>query len=365
MITNSLRWLSTALTLVALVATLLPLWRYDAWWIRACEFPRVQIIGLTLVAILGLLLPKPRLPIDWVWAAALAICLAFQLYRVFPYTPLAPRQVLDATPKQGATHVSILVANVLQHNRQAAPLLAHIDRWQPDLVLAVEVDSWWLEQLAPVRTTYPYTVERPLDNTYGMALFSQKPLVDPRVEELIETGVPSIHTGVRLESGRTIRLYGLHPRPPYPAESSDTTERDGELLLVGREIDRHRQPTLVAGDLNDVAWSYTTRLMQRVSGLLDPRQGRGLYSTFHAGLPLVRWPLDHVFHSEHFKLVRLERLGKIGSDHFPIFVELSLDPLASIQQEAPQTKPGDTARAVEKIEAAEQEGDANPTTGDG
>lgn len=48
-----------------------------------------------------------------------------------------------------------------------------------------------------------------------------------------------------------------------------------------------------------------------------------MYNSFNARVPVLRFPLDHIFHSEHFRLVRLERLGKFGSDHFPLFIELS------------------------------------------
>ena len=62
-----------------------------------------------------------------------------------------------------------------------------------------------------------------------------------------------------------------------------------------------------------------------MSGLLDPRIGRGLFNTFDAGNPIFRFPLDHVFHSSHFRLFRLCRLPKVGSDHFPVLVELNLE----------------------------------------
>ena len=60
-------------------------------------------------------------------------------------------------------------------------------------------------------------------------------------------------------------------------------------------------------------------------GNRDPRCGRGMFNTFHADYPFMRFPLDHVFHSAALALVAMRRLPHIGSDHFPILVELQLD----------------------------------------
>ncbi|MEZ5363268.1 MAG: endonuclease/exonuclease/phosphatase family protein [Bryobacterales bacterium] len=87
-------------------------------------------------------------------------------------------------------------------------------------------------------------------------------------------------TDVRLPSGQRVRLYGLHPAPPAPQYSETTSQRDAELILVGREAKLYDKPVVVVGDLNDVAWSHTTRLFRRISGLLDPRIGRRTMSTF-------------------------------------------------------------------------------------
>ena len=74
---------------------------------------------------------------------------------------------------------------------------------------------------------------------------------------------------------------------------------------MGKQIHDHQRqrPTIVCGDLNDVAWSFTTQLFLRLSKLMDPRKGRGLYNSFNANSRVFRFPLDHVFHSDEFKLI--------------------------------------------------------------
>ena len=341
------------LAAVLVIATLLPLWRHDAWWVRACEFPRVQIMIFGLALVATYLLFAPRTTTARIALALALPCVAFQAYRIFPYTPLASKQVQAAAAPRAGASVSLLVANVLMDNRRAEGLIEHVRRQSPDLIFSIETDDWWRERLRELDADYPYVVEQPLANTYGMLLHSRWELIDARIRFLVEKDVPSIHAKVRLPAGRRVQLHLLHPKPPHPAETLETTERDGELLLVGREVGRNDEPTIVAGDLNDVAWSYTTRLLQRISGLLDPRIGRGLYSTYHARVPILRWPLDHVFHSDHFELVRLERLAGFGSDHFPVLAELALDPRAPYQQQEPLPEAGDLERVEDKIEESE------------
>ena len=89
-----------------------------------------------------------------------------------------------------------------------------------------------------------------------------------------------------------------------------------------------------------------------MSGLLDPRIGRGFYNTFHAHYPFIRFPLDHCFHSKHFRLISFRRLGKFGSDHFPVFIALSYEPDAAATQEEPQASAAQQRESDEKIAEA-------------
>ena len=338
-----------------LLVTLLPIFRQTAWWIRICDFPRLQIVaGLALALLGGLLLPEARSFAHSLLVVSLAVALVYQLSRIWPYTALHRKQVADASrpADDNDHHLSIMVANVLMYNRDASRCLGHVRYLRPDIMLAVETDDWWLSQLESITKDYPYTCHAPLPNTYGMLVFSRLPLIEPQIRYILDPDIPSFHGCVRMPNGITVNLHFLHPKPPAPQESKNSARRDAELLVVGKVIQHHEGPTIVAGDLNDVAWSHTSELFRRLSRLLDPRIGRGLLPTFHANHKLLRWPLDHVFHSAHFRLQEIKRLTHIGSDHYPIYIRLSYEPKGWQEQDngLEASDADDHQEAEEKIE---------------
>lgn len=207
-------------------------------------------------------------------------------------------------------------------NRGYRPLIELVEARDPDLVLLLEPDARWAAAIAPLRERYPHQLAPPLPNTYGLILLSKLPLDEMELRHIMLPNVPSVAGQLTLAGGATIDFYGLHPKPPVPG--TDTDARDAELVIVGTEVRESGRASIVMGDLNDVAWSDTNRLFENVSGMIDPRIGRGFYPTFTADYPLLRWPLDHAYYTDHFALMRMERLPDIGSDHFPLLVELCL-----------------------------------------
>jgi len=248
-----------------------------------------------------------------------AALLAYQLYWIVPYTRLGKKQVRGIKSTTDAPKIKIITSNVLMTNKSSQKLLNLIEHYQPDVLVTLESNQWWEDSLSSLHDNYPYRIARPLDNLYGMHVYSKYKLSEIRVMDLIQRDIPSMHCHIHISADTKVKCHFLHPAPPSPTENETATPRDKELLLIAGEVKPKQEPTIVTGDLNDVAWSPTTRAFRKKSGLLDPRMGRGFFNTFHAQHVLARWPLDHIFHSDHFRLIDIKRLPSIDSDHFPLY----------------------------------------------
>ena len=339
--------------LFLIAGTLVNLSKHPHWSVRLWDFPRVTtaIVAAAVGVTYGVFFHARWW--DWLLLAGLAFVLGRQLYMIYPYTPLGPKRVKRSTRPPGDESLRLVMSNVLMENEQ-------FDKWHevvraadPDVIVAVETNAAWDAALRPLERDYPHCVRQVQENYYGMVLYSRLEIEKSEVRFLVQDDIPSIHATVKLRDGQRVCVHALHPRPPEPIRDQDSAPRDAELVMMGKEIDRHQRemPTIVCGDLNDVAWSYTSQLFLRLSKLLDPRMGRGMFNSFNANTRLFRFPLDHVFHSDEFKLIGLRVLPHVGSDHFPVFIELSCQPEAARDvQPEPSERRADQEEAAEIIE---------------
>ena len=315
-----LRWIVGALAALLLAAVVIPIFEDNSWWVRILIFPQAQFaILLVLVAIaVPFVFPMrhtgPKLLLGVVVAA-----LVYQATYLLPFTPLwasNARQVESCSPEN---RLRVLVLNVREGNEKAEPVIELVERVQPDVFLALEIDSYWARNLQPLNASLPHVVSASRDSPWGLMLFSRLPLLSPEVRYLVEDYVPSIKAGVQLASGEVINFYGLHPKPPLMHSSS---QGDAEVLRAGREIRQSGEPAILAGDLNDVPWSYAQEHFREVSGMVDPRLGRAFDATYKADNPFMRWPLDYVYFTPDFALIAFDPLGDVGTDHFPLLASL-------------------------------------------
>nr|WP_136251315.1 endonuclease/exonuclease/phosphatase family protein [Ningiella ruwaisensis] len=316
--------IAVTMSFVCLIVTVLSILPFDHWLFRAWEFPRLQISIICIVNILVLMSLNASYfeAVSTLCVVLNALVLLFQGHWILPYTPFYKSEIRRS--KSPKVQLSVLTSNVLMHNRQAFKLIELVNKHQPDILITLESDIWWQQQLDDGLDDYPHRVPVPLDNLYGMHLYSKHPLSNVDVLYRIKNDIPSITCNIEIDE-QSIRAFFVHPEPPSPTEAETAKPRDKELLLYAKEAALSKQPLIVTGDLNDVAWSPTTQAFREKSGLLDPRIGRGFFNTFHAQHIWARWPLDHIFVSEHFSLVEMKRLPSIGSDHFPLFTKLAID----------------------------------------
>lgn len=80
----------------------------------------------------------------------------------------------------------------------------------------------------------------------------------------------------------------------------------------------------MVGDFNATPWSYPFRRLMASTDLSNSALGFGLDLSYPAdGNPLVRVPIDHLLFSDGLAVVD-RRLGPaMGSDHFPLTVDLA------------------------------------------
>ena len=293
---------------------------------RMWDFPRMQIAAVGAVLLLILLAVRVW---RWGWiggtvALSLAAAVLYSGWRLAPYQGAWLTDIADVGQCPVDGRLSVVVANVLQENDDHERLMRVVGTADADVVVLLEVDRGWLDALAPLIARYPYRVLEPRDNTYGMAVLSRLSLANARTLSTFGDDTPLVTGVLQMPDGAGVRLWAIHPRPPRPTQ--DTANRDAELVMTARQVRARPCPAIIAGDLNDVAWSRTTTLLKDVSGTLDPRIGRSPIPTFNAHWPAgLRWPLDDVFATSDFTLLSLGRLEATGSDHFPYRVALCLE----------------------------------------
>ena len=315
-------------TLVVLLSLASLIYDVSYWYTKVLDFPRTQylIVALVCLVLFGLLNRQWGFP-AWALTLGLVATIGIQSFDVLPYL-IGPKQVPDARPGEvnDGNTVSLLLANVLISNRQSDAFLDIVRDRDPDLLLVMENDRWWADRLAPLGDRYPFSMEYPAGNGYGMSLYSKLPLADRQTLFFNQDSVPSFHVRVTLPDGRPFRLHAMHPVAPVPSDRFPDNKGEREVAF-GQLSDLLAQdslPVMVAGDFNDVSWSHTSRLLQDQGMLYNVRLGRGLYNSFDATSPILRWPLDHYFVSETFAAVELERLPEFGSDHFPMYARFVL-----------------------------------------
>jgi endonuclease/exonuclease/phosphatase (EEP) superfamily protein YafD len=278
--------------------------RYD-WHADLITHFTMPALAVTLLAAAGAI-RRHR----WIAVALLGLALV----QAVPLVRYAGTNPVRADPLT-RERLRILLANVLVENTRYEDLDRLIRREQPDVIGLVELTPEWVAGLQGIRSRYPYGVDDP-SGTKGLALWFREPptAIDVPARPL-PGAAPFLHAEFRF-AGRSRHLWLLHPTMPFVRRGRP------ELPALAAGIGRLRGSRIVIGDLNTTEGSPHFGDFLRATGLRDSRLGFGRQPSWPANLP-YRIALEHALLSDDLAVVA-RRLGpSIGSDHFPLIVDLA------------------------------------------
>ena len=212
--------------------------------------------------------------------------------------------------------------NILQCNLQGGKnknykkALDLISKTDPDIVGLSELTQGWAEQLETKLTRYPYRVVEPRRG--GVSLFSKYPVLKSEVKYFGKLKRPRVVAQLDVK-GQKMDVVFIHPVTPMKSRSW----RNRELAEVADDAKRFENPGIVFGDMNTTPWSGTFDKLLKDGGLVDSERGFGFQPTWNCKMRVSLLPIDHLLFTPEFAVRERRVLGRVGSDHLPVFVRLA------------------------------------------
>lgn len=284
------------------------------WWLDVLANFRAQyVVGLVIFS-LSLLLTRFR-------RTGMAV-MAVAVVNLVPVLPLYVGSPGDSEPT--APSMRVMSFNLLSDNERFGEVIEYIETIDPDLVLLHEASRPWEVAMEAADLGYELIRLRADSLIFGTLVLVRGEEIEaisygfaaaqPRAAQLTyrPTGWPE-----------EIEVLSTHPLAPTEKERAGL--RDAQLRFAADWASGRDGPRFVVGDFNATPWSWPFRRLMDEADLQNSQIGFGLQPSFPTSSNvLLRVPIDHLLYSEHLR-VRDRRLGPdLGSDHFPLVVDLEL-----------------------------------------
>ena len=232
---------------------------------------------------------------------------------------------LDGVADSGDVEITLLHANVLATNGEHDKLFALLADEEPDLVFLQEISPQWEAALSALHADYPHRYVEARDGNFGIALLSRLPLASVGHVESAPLGFPTLH-GELSVGYKTIRFVSTHPMIPLGADNyaARNEQLHAVVQLPGFSTGPTDDSMILVGDLNITMWDVNYRDFEGSTGLRNARQGHGILPTWPTFMPFAMIPIDHVLVSNDIEIKQIRTGARIGSDHLPLVVTLSL-----------------------------------------
>jgi endonuclease/exonuclease/phosphatase (EEP) superfamily protein YafD len=281
------------------------------WWLDVLANFRAQYV--VALAILGGIVVLSR------WKRSGFVILAVCLVNLVFVAPLYVGSPGESDP--AAPHLVVLNFNLLSTNENYGEVIEYIESVDADLVFLHEASRPWEVALEAADLDYEVLRARSDNLIFGTVILARD-----EVEAVSHGFAEAQPRAVALDyqpDGWPVPIQVLSSHTLAPTTEERASLRDAQLAFAAEWAAQQEGAYFVVGDLNATPWSWPFRNLISEGGLRNSQIGFGLQPTFAAtSFWFLRVPIDHLLHGEGIR-IRERKLGpNMGSDHFPLVVDL-------------------------------------------
>ncbi len=291
------------------------------WWVAylVAQF-RVELFGISLlIAALLLLNPRPKGVI--ICAVCAFSCALLNLSHLLPY--YIPQQTL---PGSSGETIRLIQINLNVKNHHFQEVTSYIQKVDADVVLIAELTPEWQQYFSAHLKGYPHAIAVPRIDTYGIGVYSKSALKNGQIEYFGSSGHPSILAKLTLQD-KPVSLLHTHVQGPVKEPFFLWHKEQFEAMAIA--VNRLQKPLIMSGDMNSNTWTYLISDFLKKANLEDTQWGRGIHLTWptpfywrYGIFPLLA--IDHFFVSKDVVVMKRNLGTPIGSDHYPVIIEVSV-----------------------------------------
>ena len=232
------------------------------------------------------------------------------------YLAAEPVKVSREAPK-----LRCLLLSVKCSQLQTEAVKTFIRSTHADVVVLMDLDDAWERVTESMVGDYPHSITSPREDAYGVGLLSK--LRMSHAESFVSGTalIPTLYVIVQC-GAKELVILGTRLQPPAADEDHDS--RIDQLVNLGRDFSDPPSRLILLGDLNVTHWSPYFKEFKKKAGLLDSAIGFGVQPTWPVNGYGLRIPVDHCLVSPGFRVVSRTLGPNIGSDHFPLIVDLEV-----------------------------------------
>lgn len=223
----------------------------------------------------------------------------------------------------GDRTLTVYSANINKNNNDLSKLLKEVTANDDDIVLLLEVTKKNIDFLQPLIRKYPHRLINLNIGSSGIGtvLMSKFPILNHEVTKYSDFGNMLVSVTLGVNDKRVI-MYAVHF--PRPLEIPDHARME-QFMSLAQQVRGQSAPVIVAGDFNETLYSPIFKRLLSISGLNDSRGEFGWLPSWPTFFPPLWIPIDHILVSPGIHVLKRATGSYIGSDHYPVFAELSIN----------------------------------------